>query len=126
MNEALRDPTKIKPFTGTVTVTFSDAIIGSSKNAKVLCLPGQEPVYFLPFEDIYFDFLTKTEATYQTDLGTAGYWRVNAVGEAADDFMWSYEAPEGSDLILERHAAFDPKKARIEAVPIDDNSPPVA
>jgi uncharacterized protein (DUF427 family) len=117
MDEALRTST-IVPFRGTVTVSFSDAIIASSKDAKVLSTPGKEAVFFLPFEDIYFDFLTLTRETRPRGSGSAAYWRVNAVGEAADNFMWSYEAADGAEhLLLERHAAFDPTKARIEAVP---------
>ena len=52
MDDALRTST-IVPFRGTVTVSFSDAIIASSKDAKVLSTPGKEAVFFLPFEDIY-------------------------------------------------------------------------
>jgi len=120
MYEPQRDPSTITPFIGTVTVSFSDAIIGSSKNAKLLSIPGKDPVYFLPFEDVYFDFLTQTAVADHDQMGIATYWSVNAVGEAADNFMWSYEAPEQSDAILERHAAFNPRKARIEAVPAED------
>lgn len=118
MDDALRTSSTIRPFIGTVTVSFSDAIIASSKDAKVLCIPGKDEVFFLPFEDIYFDFLTLTRETRPTGPGSAAYWRVNAVGEAAENFMWSYEVADGEDhLVLERHAAFDPAKARIKAVP---------
>ncbi|TIT54413.1 MAG: DUF427 domain-containing protein, partial [Mesorhizobium sp.] len=52
----------ITPFNGTVTVRFSDAIIASTERAKVLHEAGHDPVFYIPFEDIYFDLLEKTNA----------------------------------------------------------------
>lgn len=48
--------------------------------------------------------------------GTAGYWRVTAVGEAAEDFMWSYETPFERARAIAGHGAFDKRRARIEMV----------
>lgn len=116
----------IEPFAGTVTVTFSDAIIAATDNAIVLREPDHEPVFYIPFEDIYFDFLHKTNTTSRCPIkGTASYWRVSAVGEAAEDFMWAYETPNPAALPLARHGAFDKKIASIEAVPADDTRQPI-
>lgn len=100
---------------------FSDAIIASTERAKVLHEDGHDPVFYIPFEDIYFDLLEKTNAATHSPLkGTASYWRVHAVGGAADDFMWAYETPDTPALAIARHGAFDPKKARIDADPAED------
>lgn len=108
---------RIEPFEGTVTVTFSDAIIASTDRALVLHEPGHEPVPYVPFEDIYFEFLEKTATeTRCPHKGTAGYWRVTAVGEAAEDFMWSYETPFERARAIAGHGAFDKRRARIEMV----------
>ncbi|MER8600211.1 MULTISPECIES: DUF427 domain-containing protein [unclassified Mesorhizobium] len=114
-------PLRIVPFDGTVTVRFSDAIIASSARAKLLYEDGHDPVFYIPFEDIYFDLLEKTNTTSHSPLkGTASYWRVHAVGSSAEDFMWAYETPDTPALAIARHGAFDPGRARIEADPAED------
>ncbi|TKT69719.1 DUF427 domain-containing protein [Aquamicrobium sp. LC103] len=111
----------IEPFHGTVNVTFSDATIASTDRAKLVRESGNEPVFYIPFDDIYFDFLEKTgTSTVSPSKGTASYWRVSAVGEAAEDFMWAYETPEPGATAIAGHGAFDPRHARIEAVPAQD------
>jgi uncharacterized protein (DUF427 family) len=111
----------IEPYAGTVTVRFSDAIVAATDRAKVLREEGREPVFYVPFEDIYFDFLEKTNTTTSCPLkGTASYWRVQAVGSASEDFMWAYETPDTAARAIARHGAFDPQKARIDADPAED------
>lgn len=74
-------PLTIEPFAGTVTVRFSDAIVAATERAKVLREEGHEPVFYIPFEDIYFELFEKTNTTSKSPLkGTASYWRVHAVG----------------------------------------------
>lgn len=124
MSEPLRESRRemsIQPFAGTVTVRFSDAIIASTDEAKLLREDGYSPVFYIPFDDINFEFLEKTNAASHCPLkGTASYWRVSAVGEAAEDFMWAYETPDPGAAEIAGHGAFDPKVARIEAVGADD------
>ncbi|MBZ9888899.1 DUF427 domain-containing protein [Mesorhizobium sp. BR1-1-3] len=111
----------IEPFAGTVTVRFSDAIVAATERAKLLQEEGHEPVFYIPFEDIYFDLFEKTNTTSRSPLkGTASYWRVHAVGSSADDFMWAYETPETAARAIARHGAFDPEKARIDVEPAED------
>jgi uncharacterized protein (DUF427 family) len=82
----------------------------------------QEPVFYIPFKDIYFELFEKTNTTTRSSLkGLASYWRVHAVGSSADDIMWSYETPETPALALAGHGAFDPGKARIDADPAKDH-----
>ncbi|HEV7416159.1 MAG TPA: DUF427 domain-containing protein, partial [Tianweitania sediminis] len=44
----------IEPFDGVVNVTYSDAVIASSQRALLLREGSYEPVFYFPFEDIYF------------------------------------------------------------------------
>ncbi|MEO5324970.1 DUF427 domain-containing protein [Mesorhizobium sp. CC13] len=109
---------KIVPFDGSVTVFFSDSVIASTTNAKALCVDGEPDAFYIPFEDIYFEFLTATENTaYRPGWGTAHFWRVSAVGQAAEDIMWAYVEPEVTSLA--NHGAFNPELARIEATPAE-------
>jgi uncharacterized protein (DUF427 family) len=108
----------IEPFDGTVVVTFAEAIIASSNQAKVLREALYAPVYYIPLEDIYFEFLTRTEThTHCPYKGDASYWRVSAAGEALQDVMWAYEAPYDEMIAIRGHAAFYPEKVRIEVTP---------
>jgi uncharacterized protein (DUF427 family) len=108
----------VDPFDGVVTVTFSDAIIASSDKALVLREEDYPPVFYIPFDDVYFDFLqpndTSTHCPYK---GDASYWNVTAVGESQKDVMWAYENPYDEMIRIKDHGAFYPNKVRIEANP---------
>ena len=125
MNEQIRNPRAhgitVEPFHGRVTVSFSDAVIASTDRAKVIKEEGYDPVYYIPFEDIYFEFMERTDSSTRSPLkGTASYWRVSAVGQGEADFMWAYETPVPEVSEIAGHGAFDPKKAEIIAEPVQD------
>lgn len=110
----------IEPYHGTVDVKFSDAMIASTKDALVLREEGHDPVFYIPFEQIYFDFLRPSKTRTHCPLkGDARYWSVEAVGEAADDVMWAYETPYEQARQISGHGAFDPQTMTIDATPAD-------
>ena len=112
---------KVEPFSGTVNVMFSDAMIASSRNALLLREEGHDPVFYIPFADVYFEFLAPSETETQCPIkGKARYWNVEAVGEAENDVMWAYDQPPPELGGIGHHGAFDPQKVRIEAVPQED------
>lgn len=114
------EPLSIGTFDGTVTVTFSDAVIASTTDARVVCVRGEPDVFYIPFEDIYFEMLRAMEKTiHRSAWGIAHFWSVSAVGEAAQDFMWAYLSPEPAAAALANHGAFNPESARISAVPAE-------
>jgi uncharacterized protein (DUF427 family) len=125
-----RDPghvITVEPFDGVVTVSFSSAIVASSRNAKVLKEANHRDVFYIPFEDIHFDFLRRSEtATHCPYKGDACYWSVTAAGESETDVMWAYEHPYEEMLAIRDHGAFYPGKVRIEAVEQDQTDRPVA
>ena len=107
----------VEKFDGVVTVTFSDAIIASSQEVLLLREDGHDPVFYIPFKDIYFDFLRKSATvTHCPHKGDASHWSVTAIGEAMDDVMWAYETPSASVAPIAGHGAFYAKKVRIEGV----------
>ncbi|MBS9719808.1 DUF427 domain-containing protein [Tianweitania sp. BSSL-BM11] len=107
----------IEPFDGVVTATFSDVIVGSTKEALLLREEDHDPVFYFPVKDIYFEFLRKSPTvSHCPHKGDASHWSVTANGEAVDDVMWAYETPKGGVSSIAGHAAFYPKKVRIEAV----------
>ncbi len=116
----------VEPFDGVVTVSFSSAIIAASKNAKVLKETNHPDVFYIPFEDIYFDLLRRSETSSHCPYkGDASYWNVTAVGETEPDVMWAYEHPYEEMLAIRDHGAFYPDKVRIEAVEQSETDRPV-
>ena len=111
---------KIAPFQGTINVMFSDAIVASSEHALVLTEGAGVPRYFIPFEDIYFEFLDQS-GTRQTSapFGRAICWRASAVGESAE-VMQAYPEATGECERLRNHGTFAPDQTRIQAVPRPD------
>lgn len=111
----------VEPFRGTVNVSFSDAMIASTDDAVLLREDGHDPVFYIPFRDIYFEYLTPSPTTYHCPLkGDARYWSVEAVGQAEDDVMWIYDQPPPQLSTIRQHGAFDPSKVLIQAVPESD------
>ncbi|WP_246658645.1 DUF427 domain-containing protein [Mesorhizobium sp. J18] len=121
MPQHLAEHIEIEPYRGVVNVMFADAMIASTRDALILREEGRAPAFYIPFSDIYFDFLTRSTTTTESATGdTATYWNVTAKGEAAKDIMWAYEAPPENMRALLAHGAFDPEKVSIEAAPADD------
>jgi uncharacterized protein (DUF427 family) len=112
---------RIEPFDGIVNVRFSDAVIASSDKALILRQVGQPPVYFLPFRDIYFDFLSQSETRIEGPA-KVNWWNVSAVGESAPAVMWSYEAtPPGLERLF-AHGSFQPDKVTIDVSETPDKA----
>lgn len=108
----------VEPYAGIVTVRLADAILASSDKALVLREENYPAVYYIPFEDIYFDFLERGDAsTHCPYKGDASYWSASASGEAVANVMWAYERPYDEMALISDHGAFYPDKVTIEAAP---------
>ena len=116
-----RDPSHkitVEPYNGSVTVSFAGAIVASTENALVLREASYPPVFYIPFEDVYFEFLHRSNSsTHCPFKGDATYWNASASGEGAADVMWAYENPYDEMAPIKDHGAFYPNKVRIEASP---------
>ncbi len=105
----------IRPYSQPVTVRFHDVVVASTDNALELLEPGCHPVLYIPYEDIYFVHLEKTDTRTECPWkGTASYWRVMGQGEASDDAMWAYEDPITDVAAIRGYGAFDPQKVTFE------------
>lgn len=108
----------VEPYDGVVTVTFSDVVVASSNEALVLREADYPPVFYIPFKDVYFEFLEPTDtSTHCPYKGDASYWSASASGEAVKDVMWAYQHPYDEMLRIKDHGAFYPNKVLIEARP---------
>lgn len=116
-----RNPGKVitvEPYRGTVTVRTGEMVIASSTNAKLLSEAPYSSVLYIPFEDIDFSQLAKTElSTHCPYKGDASYWSVLPAAEAGKDAMWAYEQPFDEMVEIRDHGAFYPNKVTIEATP---------
>lgn len=116
-----RNPGKIitvEPYRGTVVVRAGDAIVASSTKAKLLSESPYPPVFYIPFEDIDFDRLLKTElSTHCPYKGDASYWSVLPAGETGKDAMWAYERPFDEMTEIRNHGAFYSNRVTIGATP---------
>lgn len=108
----------VEPFEGIVNVSFAEAILASSDEALVLREEDYPPVFYIPFKDVYFAFLGRTDtSTHCPYKGDASYWNVTAAGESEKGVMWAYENPYDEMIRIKDHGAFYPNKVRIEANP---------
>lgn len=114
-----RNPGKViivEPYAGVVTVRAGDVVIATSTRAKVLTEPPYAAAFYIPFEDIDFSRLRKTElSTHCPYKGDASYWSVVSAGEAGKDAMWAYEHPFDEMATIGDHGAFYSNKVVIEA-----------
>ena len=113
------DPSKvitIEPNQGRVVVIAGGTEIANSTDAKVLTEAPYPPVLYIPFADIDFAKLAKTDHSTRCPYkGNASYWRVSAIGEAGANAMWAYEAHYDETIAIKNHGAFYPNKVTIKA-----------
>ncbi len=106
----------IEPYQGRVVVTAGGVEIANSTNAKVLAETPYPPAFYIPFSDIHFDRLAKTDHSSRCPYkGNASYWSVPALGEAGANVMWAYEAPYDETVAIKNHGAFYQNKVTIRA-----------
>jgi len=104
----------IRPFRGTVTVRFLDVVMASTDAAKIVNHDGVEDQVFIPFDDIYFEFLTRSQSQETCKVkGPATIWSIQAQGRSESDAMRSYGENEASRP-LARHGLFDSRKVTVE------------
>lgn len=106
----------VKPFDGTVTVSFGGTVIAASGRAQLLQEASYAPVLYVPFADIRFEALTPSDtSTHCPFKGDASYWSADIGGETRKDVMWAYQAPYDEMLVIKDHGAFYPDRVEIEA-----------
>jgi len=114
-----RNPKKvitIEPYDGVVTVQAGDVEIARSANAMVLAETPYPPVFYVPFADIDFGRLARTDhSTHCPYKGDASYWSVPVLGNSGANVMWAYENPFGETVAIKDHGAFYPDRVKITA-----------
>lgn len=92
-----RDPyTRVDaiPSSRHVQVTLNGAVVADSTRPVVLFETGLTPRYYLPKEDIRFEYFTPTETKTRCPYkGIASYWSADVDGKHYEDVLWSYPDP---------------------------------
>lgn len=116
-----RDPAHvitIRPFDGTVTVSFGGKVIATTGRAQLLQEASYLPVLHVPFADIRFEELVPSDnSTHCPFKGDASYWSVDIGGETRKDVMWAYQTPYDEMILIKDHGAFYPDRVEIETTP---------
>ncbi|PBB93524.1 hypothetical protein CK215_06130 [Mesorhizobium sp. WSM3864] len=116
-----RNPDKvitIEPYRGAVTVSAGDVVIARSTRARLLSEPPYPAVFYIPFDDIDFSKLARTEhSTHCPYKGDASYWSVLPAGDSGRDAMWAYEQPFDEMVDIRDHGAFYTSKVTVETKP---------
>ncbi|PBB82369.1 hypothetical protein CK218_05825 [Mesorhizobium sp. WSM3879] len=116
-----RNPDKvitIEPYRGAVTVSAGDVVIARSTRARLLSEPPYPAVFYIPFDDIDFSKLARTEhSTHCPYKGDASYWSVLPAGDSGRDAMWAYEQPFDEVVDIRDHGAFYTSKVTVETKP---------
>ena len=109
---------KVEPFKGRVVVFANSVIIASSAKAKMVTEPPYPSRFYIPFEDIDFRKLKKTDLSTECPYkGVASYWNVLPVAEVGNDAMWAYVQPFDEMAAIRNHGAFYPDRVAIDAAP---------
>ncbi|MDX8445987.1 DUF427 domain-containing protein [Mesorhizobium captivum] len=115
-----RNPDKvitIEPYRGVVTVRAGDVVVARSTRARLLSEPPYPAVFYIPFDDIDFTKLARTDhSTHCPYKGDASYWSVLPAGESGKDAMWAYEQPFDETFEIRDHGAFYTSKVTVEGV----------
>lgn len=88
---------QIAPVSGRVHFSFDDAEIASSVKAMRLDRPGQEPVIFVPLEDIHPGILEASDTVREeAGPGKAHYYTIKTLTADGVDEAWYYPYAEGA------------------------------
>jgi uncharacterized protein (DUF427 family) len=84
----------LEPTPKRIRVEVGGEVIADSRRAMMLHESGQQPIYYLPSEDVRQDVLEPSDRhTHCPKKGDASYYTINAGGETVDAGAWYYPDP---------------------------------
>ncbi len=98
-----------------VVVRFAGRVVADTTRALTLREASYPLVQYVPREDAEMALLRRTgHATHCPYKGDASYYTIAADGRAAENAVWSYEAPFPAVAAISGHLAFYPD--RVDAI----------
>jgi hypothetical protein len=109
----------VRTFDGSVHVRFLDTMLASTNGAAVMEDAERGPLYLIPFDDVYFDYLSRTDA--MVDHPPVAGWVCGAFPPPAGRGCGDVDPRRARSRprALGRCAIFDGTKVAIEVVPAD-------
>jgi uncharacterized protein (DUF427 family) len=104
-------PISVTPTKGRVQVKFGGEVIAESTRALTLQEASYPAVQYIPREDATMAaFVRSAHKTHCPYKGDAAYFSLKADGKAAENAVWSYEAPFSAVAEIAGHLAFYPDR----------------
>jgi uncharacterized protein (DUF427 family) len=90
-----------------VVVSVAGRVIADTRSALTLREATYPPVQYIPFEDVDFSQLERTDhVTYCPYKGDCNYYSVAAGGKKSVNAVWSYNNPFPAVSQIKGHVAF--------------------
>ncbi len=106
----------VEPFSKRISVHFGAVLLASSGRALRFLETGYEPAFYIPFDDIRFEHLSKSASTtFCPFKGTASYWSVADGSEKGRDILWAYQAPFDEMSGIKDYGAFYADRVELTA-----------
>lgn len=101
-------PPRLEKTNKVLKIEFNGQVIAKSNRAYRVLETSHPPVYYIPQEDIYMDFLRKQEGrkTFCEFKGSAIYWDLFVNGKSVNNVAWSYPVPTNTFLPIQGYLAF--------------------
>jgi uncharacterized protein (DUF427 family) len=114
LHTRFRDPyhrIDVRNTTARVTVRANGETVAESTRARLLFETGLPPRAYLPLDDVHQELLTPTDKhTVSPYIGTASYWSVNGIADAAS----SYRDPTPEAEAIAGLVSFDGDGVEVE------------
>jgi uncharacterized protein (DUF427 family) len=104
-------PISIERSRAHVVVSVAGRVIADTRSALTLREAAYLPVQYIPFEDVDFSQLERTDhVTYCPYKGDCNYYSVSAGGKNSVNAVWSYDNPFPAVSQIQGHVAFYPER----------------
>jgi uncharacterized protein (DUF427 family) len=107
-------PITVTPNPARVVVRVGDRVLADTTDALELREANYPPVQYVPRKDVDLDALERTDhLTYCPYKGESAYYSITAGEGAAENAVWTYEAPYDAVAPIKDHLAFYPAKVDV-------------
>ncbi len=104
-------PPRLDDTNAHIQVVFGGVIIADSRRAKRVLETSHPPVYYLPPEDVRFEYFAPASGhSFCEWKGTASYFSITVGGKTAPQSAWFYPHPTPAFLPIQNYIAVYPSR----------------
>lgn len=112
-------PPLLEPADSRLVVQYAGVTIADTNAGYRVLETSQPPAFYLPPEDVNFDYLERTlSTTFCEWKGSASYYSIRVGDRVSPDAAWTYRDPTERFLVIKNYLAFYPQ--RVDACFVDD------